>query len=711
MATSTLQLMPSDIFSSSSGYERVKTYSTCLRCRQKKVKCDRKVPCSRCEKHHVDCSYSELASVQLDIRPFQQRPKNRRDPLITSPSSAISTSAPSSSIPTASPTNPSSHSHHTTTTTTASNSSSVNGDHNEDNNSKTHHGSSPPSPSSPSSSPSLQPATSSAQSSYDCPLIGNVKAPARVATQKSVPTDPSRTYVVIRKKQSKRSDPGRTERDRIRKDVRDISEHVDRVRLSDSNISTTNTSTSTSTSVSTNTNNASAKAAGIHLTVNTSVSVSSRKDHTNHVNVPVWRVQQQQPEGKHKHTAHEQDMADSFGLAAFLKAKEAKEMEISQDSGRSSIQPAHDHVNTNANIDYEMEPEHTQARRTPTSMTRPDRTYTSRARKYTPIGYNPTSPYARPPHCQLAPLSSSSSSSSHHHHSSSHGSNGHGSSCGCSGSSDCGHSHSRTGTHAQPPASAQCCCQIAAMQGQTLGSCPYNSNSNVSYGGYENHSSSSSSSCSRRSVRDRREEPVHIAYSPKYSPRYCPPDAVSALGYGPHHGHSHSHGHRSYSPPLNKPLSWQLSPSSPPSSSLSSSPSSSAYPHHPSSVLPPLPPSPSHSAPMNMEVTSPRTELPPIRWNGPTTTTFPTSPTTARGSSSFPDPSSPTTPSHPMSTSMSSSTLEVGHDEDIPVQQICKYNEPNVDVWDMIEKPISGNPLPTTKHGRSMKMEMKWILS
>ncbi|KAF9344302.1 hypothetical protein BGX34_005798 [Mortierella sp. NVP85] len=552
--------------------KRLKVYSSCLRCRAKKVKCDRKEPCSRCEKHQVECSYQELATVQLDIRQFQKHlnnPKTRKDGnLITpTPSSVISTS----------------------TSTT-----------------------------------------------YDCPLIGNdSKAPVRVVTQKFVATDPGRMYRVHRRKPSSKASKsdhpdGRTERDRIRKDVRDISEHVDRVRLSDSN-------TTSAPKV--------VIAGSSRSTVDIPMSPSGPEEKENHASsIPIWRAQ---AVGKHKQTAHEQDLAETFGLAAYL---QAKEIEISQDSGRAK-QPT--------KIDYEMELEHALDRRLPSSGARPDRTYNSRPRKYTHNGYNPSTPYARPSHCQLAPYSS-------HHHANCHGN---GSDCGSNGKA-------RSNGHTQPPSAAQCCCQIAAMQGQALGSCPY---SNVSYS-YDRPSlpplSSSTSACSRSTAQDHHEEPPRIAYSPSYSPsyspRYCPPEAV--ISYGGSSG-----GHRSYSPPLAKPLGWSPSPSSPSSPGYSSS-----------SILPPLRlPS---ALPMKMDViTSPSTELPPLRWSGPSSPSLPP-----------PSFSSPTSSSFPM---VSPSTeLEVGRDEDVPVQQVeCKYNEPNVDAWDMIEKPA--------KRGRSIKMEMNWILS
>ncbi|KAK3804934.1 MAG: hypothetical protein J3Q66DRAFT_131388 [Benniella sp.] len=657
MATSTLQLLPTlsttdisqpDHSSSSStmgvsyDLKRLKVYSSCLRCRAKKVKCDRKEPCSRCEKHQVECSYQELATVQLDIRQFQKHlnnPKTRKDGnLITpTPSSVISTSSSTSTSNTLTST---SSSNATATTgnppvSPAHSSNSSNASTNGDNNSKNHH-----TTSSSSSLSSSQSASSSTQNSYDCPLIGNSKAPVRVVTQKFVATDPGRMYRVHRRKPSSKASKGdhpdgRAERDRIRKDVRDISEHVDRVRLSDSNISATSTAAPKV-----------AIAGSSRSTVDTPMSPSGPEDKENHASsVPIWRAQ---AVGKHKQTAHEQDLAETFGLAAYL---QAKEIEISQDSGRAK-QPT--------KIDYEMELEHALDRRLPSSGARPDRTYNSRPRKYTHNGYNPSTPYARPPHCQLAPYPS-------HHHANCHGN---GSDCGSNGKA-------RTNGHTQPPSAAQCCCQIAAMQGQTLGSCPY---SNVSYS-YDRPSlpplSSSTSASSRSTAQDHHEEPPRIAYSPSYSPsyspRYCPPEAV--ISYGGSSG-----GHRSYSPPLAKPLGWSPSPSSPSSPGYSSS-----------SILPPLrlPSSPSHSAlPMKMDViTSPSTELPPLRWSGP---------------SSPPPFSSPTSSSFPMASP--STELEVGRDEDVPVQQVeCKYNEPNVDVWDMIEKPV--------KRGRSIKMEMNWILS
>ncbi|KAF9997183.1 hypothetical protein BGZ65_007226, partial [Modicella reniformis] len=326
MATSTLQLTindgtPPDQLSTSTNntttttttavthdLKRLKVYSSCLRCRAKKVRCDRKEPCSRCVKHTVECSYQEYATVQLDIRQFQKHPNNpktRKDgtSITTSTPSSSSSSANSASIPSSSSSNttaaistpaPSTHSHRS-----SSGSSSSSGH----------------SKSSPSQS------TTSSTNSYDCPLIGKDSgAPIRVVTQKFVPTDPGRFYIVHRRKASSKASKnnhrdghGRTEQDRIREDVRDISEHVDRVRLSDSIISTSNSSSCGSTTTTHNT--ASHHAVGNNLgavagrAVDTAM-VPSEPDMEDYAtNVPIWSAQ---AVGKHQQTAHEQDKAETF---------------------------------------------------------------------------------------------------------------------------------------------------------------------------------------------------------------------------------------------------------------------------------------------------------------------------------------------------------------------------------------------------------------
>ncbi|KAF9965893.1 hypothetical protein BGZ70_003881 [Mortierella alpina] len=565
MATSTLQLLPSanDIAQLDPAslaaipgvaydLKRLKVYSSCLRCRAKKVKCDRKEPCSRCEKHSVECSYRELASVQLDIRQFQRHlnnPKIRKDGagIITS------TATPSAGV----------H------------------------------------PSSASTSPSLSPA----RGAYSPPALeystqqtlreftdieGSPSRPAAI--------DRARVLKVHRRKPSSKSanaseescsEPHCTRMD-LRDITRDISEQVDRVRLSESEDRAEDT---------------------------TMAAIPSAHPQHDNADVPIWRAQ---AIGKHKQTVHEQDLAETFGLAAYLKAKE---MEISQDPGRAG-----------QTIDYEMELERALAQRMPTSFSRPERSF-SRARKNgLSSAHSSSTPYARPSHCQLAPLSSLSSSGAN-----------------ASKSSSKVQSASSTAS-AQPPAAAQCCCQIAAQQGQALGSCPY---SNVSHAGYENQSvPSSPAASSSQSPSIGYEDTPRIAYSPSYSPGYKHTEHEDAPS-SPATGFSQ------------KALPPQIKTWSP------------SY----STILPPLSISPSShsSSSMNMDVCSPRMELPPIRLL-------------------------------PLSTS-DRPTLVVGRDDEEPVQIECKYNEPNVDAWDMIEKPISRTVPVTTKRGRSVKMEMGWILT
>ncbi|CAO3574139.1 unnamed protein product [Mortierella alpina] len=601
MATSTLQLLPSanDIAQLDPAslaaipgvaydLKRLKVYSSCLRCRAKKVKCDRKEPCSRCEKHSVECSYRELASVQLDIRQFQRHlnnPKIRKDgagiitstatPVITLPSAARTAGVhPSSASTSPSPARGGkSHDNHRSPEDrgreyTASASCS-------------------PSLSSAYSPPALEYSTQQTIREFT-DIEGSPSRPAAI--------DRARVLKVHRRKPSSKSasaseescsEPHCTRMD-LKDITRDISEQVDRVRLSESKDRAEDT---------------------------TMAAMPSAHPQHDNADVPIWRAQ---AIGKHKQTVHEQDLAETFGLAAYLKAKE---MEISQDPGRAG-----------QTIDYEMELERALAQRMPTSFSRPERSF-SRARKNgLSSAHSSSTPYARPSHCQLAPVSSLSSSSANP-----------------SKSSSKGHSASSTAS-AQPPAAAQCCCQIAAQQGQALGSCPY---SNVSHAGYENQSAPSSpAASSSQSPSIGYEDTPRIAYSPSYSPGYKHTkfeDASSspAVGFS------------------QKSLPPQIKTWSP------------SY----STILPPLSISPSShsSSSMNMDVCSPRMELPPIRLPPLTTSDRP--------------------------------TPVVGRDDKEPVQIECKYNEPNVDAWDMIEKPISRTVPVTTKRGRSVKMEMGWILS
>ncbi|KAF9354414.1 hypothetical protein BGX26_007765 [Mortierella sp. AD094] len=586
MATSTLQLLPStnDIekFDPSTisnipggvayDLKRLKVYSSCLRCRAKKVKCDRKEPCSRCEKHSVECSYRELASVQLDIRQFQRHlnnPKIRKDGagILTDTATPVIPTAPTSSTSASPP--PSSS---TTAVTAITASPSARGGSNY----TTVSPSPPPKPSS--------------HNNYECPnpiACGSIALESNptmtaIGHEKSAAEDMEgvRVYKVHRRRYSLKTskvdhaeDSSRI--DNISIDMRDISEHVDRVQLSDSVADRSMSS-----------------------------DAEEEEEEEDNANVPIWRAQ---AVGKHKQTAHEQDMAETFGLAAYLKAKE---MEISKDPSRAG-----------QTIDFEMELERALTQRMPSSFSRPDRLF-SRARKHGQPGYSSATPYARPSHCQLSPYSSSSFS----------GKDGNATS----------KSH-----FAQPPPTAQCCCQIAAQQGQALDSCPY---SNVSHAGYEKSSMPSLSpsvSSPQTTNADSCDSP-RIAYSPSYSPRYSHRDVSSASP--------------PYSVPHIKTYNWQTP--------------SAVYP----SILPPLP-SPSassgYSSSSKMDLSSPTTELPPIRLSG----------------------------------SSELSAFQVGRDGDEPIQIECKYNEPNVDAWDMIEKPISRKIPLTTKRGRSIKMEMGWILS
>ncbi|KAF8975362.1 hypothetical protein BGZ46_009190 [Entomortierella lignicola] len=584
MATSTLQLLPSNDSDPSSlnGYDlkRLKVYSSCLRCRAKKVKCDRKEPCSRCEKHSVECSYRELASVQLDIRQFQRHlnnPKIRKDGsgLLTSTATPIPTSIESlSSFNSFSSSSPAS-----TMTTTTTSSSAI---------------SASPSTSQgtideyTTVSPSLSPKPSP-HNNYECP---NPIACGSLATEPiisnstsaqdknpSLPMEGVRVHKVHRRGQSFRTskivyDDGPSRVDYSNNnmntdmsDISDISDHVDRVQLSDSSSSMTD-------------------------------KVMSSDTEEDHANVPIWRAQ---AVGKHKQTVHEQDMAETFDLAAYLKAKE---MEISKDPSRAG-----------QTIDFEMELERALTQRMPSSFSRSDRLH-PRVRKH---GSSAT-PYARPSHCQLSSFS---------------------------GTTKDGNIFKN---HAQPPTTIQCCCQIAALQGQALDSCPY---SNVSHGGYDRSSLPvlSPSTSSSQTTADSGDSP-RIAYSPSYSPRYSHRDTTSESSTSP-----------SFSLPEINTSNWQSAPTT--------------Y----RTILPPLP-SPSssssrYSMSSKMDISSPSTELPPIRLTG----------------------------------SSEVSAFQVGRDGDEPIQIECKYNEPNVDAWDMIEKPISRKIPMTTKRGRSIKMEMGWILS
>lgn len=563
--------------------KRLKVYSSCLRCRAKKVKCDRKEPCSRCEKHGVECSYRELASVQLDIRQFQRHlnnPKIRKDgagiitstatPIITLPSGDTAVLSPTSSA-TASliaAAKASAASSLTSSNNNTAETKATKKNNTEKKSAKSSNVTTVSSPSTYFSIPSrngqhsVPGSASSTDTESDTPLsasnknknksiamarakvnkIHRRKNPSTSSTFSSALPSPTRESVSMWPTRDEYDD------DQDEGENDDEEYEIERLVLRDSNEPV--------------------------ATAYGDVNMSSDDEHDSNADVPIWRAQ---AIGKHKQTVHEQDLAETFGLAAYLKAKE---MELSQDPGSAG-----------QTIDYDMELERALAQRMPTSFSRPDRSY-SRARKYAQAGYNPALPYARPSHCQLA------------------------------------------STSTPAPVTAQCCCQIAAKQGQAPGTCFYTS---VSLSGYEN-SGSSMSPPPQPAAGDT----ARIAYSPSYTPKSEAPEtsdtnAVSASS-----------------------IEYLNSTARPQYSKNYSVPSSGA--------------------------SSPRIELPPIYL-----------------------PKLPPFPTTPASSDLSA--FQVGRDTDKPLKIECKYNEPNVDAWDMIEKPIS-RPVPvTTKRGRSVKMEMGWILS
>ena len=61
--------------SSSSGVPSRPTYS-CIRCADRKVKCDRQKPCSTCVKHNVDCLFHPP-------QPLRKRHKRVKDQILT----------------------------------------------------------------------------------------------------------------------------------------------------------------------------------------------------------------------------------------------------------------------------------------------------------------------------------------------------------------------------------------------------------------------------------------------------------------------------------------------------------------------------------------------------------------------------------------------------------------------------------------------------
>ncbi|KAF9992405.1 hypothetical protein BGZ80_004033 [Entomortierella chlamydospora] len=610
MSTSTLQLLPTSAneiakldpatLASIPGVaydlKRLKVYSSCLRCRAKKVKCDRKEPCSRCEKHKVECSYRELASVQLDIRQFQRHltnPKIRKDgagiitstatPIITLPSGdtavlSPSTTAAASLIAAAKATALSTNSN---TSSSDSNSSSS-----RKKSTKSSSTSAPPSPVEDRSSALASNSSTDTESD----------TPTRTPSSKSIAMARAKVNKIQRRKATTTiSTPKRvkqviqvhTEEDDENDDDDDDDdddEEVERVVLRDDGDSTM-------------------REYQFHVQSDVSMSSAGESDNDDdEKSVPIWQAQ---AVGKHKQTAHEQEMAEAFGLAAYLKAKE---MESSK---------------TGQTIDYDMELERALAQRMPTSFSRPDRSL-SRARKYAQAGYKPVLPYSRPSYCQLSSLPSDPNS--------------------------------------PPLVAAHCCCQIAAMQGAARGTCYFSGNSNRSSAEYEY----SSVSPPPQGIEYEQGGSTRIAYSPSCQPSYVPKDEAQAVAAA---------------------AALTKARRSTPTSS-----SNDAY----SSMMPP-PPQPlrkleiTTSSASTSPMASPRIELPPIYL--------------------------PKLPSHlttPASSDLSRFQVGGGRDGNNakpPLEIACKYNEPNVDAWDMIERPISRPASMTTKRSRSAKMEVGWILS
>ncbi|KAF9375568.1 hypothetical protein CPB97_011378 [Podila verticillata] len=567
---------------SSVGFDlkRLKVYSSCLRCRAKKVKCDRKEPCSRCVHHRVECSYRELASVKLDIRPFKRHtpavtsnPSNSINNVITTNTTVVNKTktkkdtpmAPVvATIPTFAAANYSFSSAYTTSTTASTVISPLSPNHMNATVEETtpfypHYNHSSPSPSSsPHLANNVNPRVGATDiESSDIPILASPKTVVPTPSK-----DRAKVHKIHRRKPSVKTSADVSPES-------DSFEQIDRVKLSE-------------------------------------FTDSSMTSQENYADVPIWRAQ---AVGKHTQTEHEQDMADTFGLAAYL---QAREMEIRKDPGKAG-----------QTIDYEMELEMALAQRMPTSFSRSDRLPTRSLRR---TSFNPAAPYARPSYCQLSPPTSTSSYSK------------------SSVSTASSYSSSSKSPvvdlkdYSSPPQSAQCCCQIAAQQGRAFNSCPY---SNVSHSGYEKPAMASLASAAQSISLEGVESP-RIAYSPSHTPEY--------------------EGQPKDQRQLPK-LDW--------------------------SSIPPPPRIVTGGYSSSMEISSPTTELAPIRLP------IIVSPTSSTSSSSLENP-----------------LYQVGRDDDDePIQIECKYNEPNVDAWDMIEKPLSRTVSLATKRGRSVKMEMGWILS
>ncbi|KAF8924250.1 hypothetical protein BGZ58_001997 [Dissophora ornata] len=577
--------------------KRLKVYSSCLRCRAKKVKCDRKEPCSRCEKHKVECSYRELASVQLDIRQFQKHltnPKIRKDGagIITSTATPI-IKLPSGDTAVLSPSTTAAATLIAAVRATALNSNAA-GDNAIDGsgkgscrriqtNKRLAKNSSTSAPTSPVEiiTPSRL-TTESISISSSSGTDTESDTGTRAMSNKIMAMARAKVRKIHRQKRDiktakKESIEHQIQRQQVQADAvtddesSDEEEEVERLVLRDDG----------------DYGRYSRQSDVRMLSDDEEEEEEEDEDGHSYANVPIWRAQ---AVGKHKQTAHEQAMAETFGLAAYLKATE-------MDSGAAD-----------PTVTYDLELERALVQRMPTSFSRPDRSMT-RARKYAQAGYNPALPYARPAHCQLSAISAA-------------------------------------------PVAAHCCCQIAAKHGQAPGTCYFSGNTSR-----QMSLEDSSVSPPPQTIGYEQGQALRIAYSPTYQPSYTPKEQLPGT--------------------------------------TTATPTKIDWPSSASSMMPPPLLAPirkldidtSSASSSSSPLPSPRIELPPIY--------LPKLPVAF-----------PTTPA-----SSDLSRFQVGRDGDKPLEIACKYNEPNVDAWDMIEKPLSRIVPVTTKRGRSVKMEMGWLLS
>ncbi|KAF9975286.1 hypothetical protein BGZ73_001136 [Actinomortierella ambigua] len=595
--------------------KRLKVYSSCLRCRAKKVKCDRKEPCSRCEKHNVECSYRELASVQLDIRQFQRHlnnPKVRKDGagIITSSATPIIVSSSTS-----------------TSSSTCSVAAGVSA-----------------------AEKSLLVTVASERGGASSPLSSNVTSIPLSATSSTsefdsdLPSTPRRAH-------NAKANPAMA-RAKVTKLQRKKKTTLSTSSSSENLVSPTVSESSRShfgpshqyhnqrepVSASTSSPNSDTEMEGHH---------DDEDDENN--DVPIWRAR---PIGRHHQTPQEQELAETFGLAAYIKAKE--------ESGDQAASGA-----AGQSIAYEMELERALALRMPSSFARS----ADRVKPYSrPSTNGPLTSSSRPSHCQYPPG---------HHTPSSW--------AAATEKTSLYHaSFPATPIGEASPQATQCCCQIAARNGQAPGTCYYStSHPSYEYGKYDydyryeaeqatagTTASDATAAQAEGSVGSGSEQSVsyeddghtaRIQYSPSYSPSYQ--QQLQQQQQQQHKQQQQLHDR-------------QQSPSgSPHAEEGSYADRRVANFGHPIKQESP-------ATPVRDRYYLP--ELPSIM------------PATAPSTSDL-------------------SAFQVGRDKSMKIA--CKYNEPNVDAWDMIEQPLA-LPRPSSfehpaasQQGRSIKMEMGWILS